>query len=316
MMRQTMQKLNRAMPWRRIIVMALLGITTLVSVGVVAAHMGHPQLLSLIPGSTALYKGVNNTAAPAAGETQASPTSTPTSTAITTPTPKVPTYEDVSGKLGGHGGGPARSVPMNHKPLILSATSLTVTVGSNTALITATNPDNASMCFVNSTGAGGLYVGYTGNGTSIPCQAAQTFFLFPATKPGVYNVQLYSDSQQKTGNGMYTRYDGYVKVTVTSPPSFWLTAGQQQITSNASGPQTIRVPLTVTRDSGYTGNPQITHAASDSSWCTSQSLDQVNASTYVWTCQVTQPAGHHLYGLNFFGNDGINQRQDWINVSY
>lgn len=215
----------------------------------------------------------------------------------------------LAGEIGG-------VVAPTSKPLWLSTTNLTLVVGRESGLITVRSPDNLSICYV----SGGLPgVGLTPiyPGQSPACGVEQVIFLSQATKPGTYTSHITATTENKVSNGKYIRYDGYIKVTVTSSPSFWLTAGAQQLVYAADGAtvQAVKATLTVTRDVGYIGNPQITYATS-SSWCASESLDPVGPDVYTWTCQLPDPAGHHMYTLNFYGNDIANQRSAWTGVSY
>ena len=304
-----------------------LGITIsalLVCGGITMAATGHTSVLKLIPGIGDARNSPDNTKASAAKQTGAvaiPPSSTATPTGSSSPSPvRSSAPATINGNVygvPGIAGEPGSLVAPSNKPLWLSATSLSLAVGRQSGLIIVKSPDNLSICYV-SGGIPDIGLGPVYPGQSAPtCGLGQNVIIGPATKPGTYTTHITASTEGKVSNGKYIRYDGYIKVTVTSSPSFWLTAGSQQLIYGPDGAtvQAVKATLTVTRDVGYSGSPQIAHSIS-SSWCASESLELAGPNIYIWTCQLPNPAGHHLYTLNFYGNDATNQRSVWTSINY
>jgi hypothetical protein len=234
--------LRRPLVYSLAIVILLIG-------GGLAVAATHPSVFTLIGISSSGSTSRPSVAASLkVGSPTASPTPTPTITSTVTPSPAAHGTGPVT--IGGHVYGaptdprePGVSNAPSNKPLILSTTNITVAMGKYSELITAKSPDGLSICALSGGYQNvGLYAAYP---NSIPCGMQQVFFLTPATRIGVFTVEVSVSTQDKVNNGKYISYSGYITVTVTGSPSFWLTPGNEQLTYD--GANLLKVPSRLIR---------------------------------------------------------------------
>jgi hypothetical protein len=146
--------------------------------------------------------------------------------------------------------------------------------------------------------------------------AQQQFFLTPPTRRGTFTIHVVASTESRVQNGKYIRYDGYITVTATGPSSYWLSAAQPQLAYSSPGSlQSISATVTIMKDPGYSGTPQMTYGAS-ANFCSSTSFMQSSATTFTWTCIPSDPVAHHMYTLNFYGNDGASQQSAYTGIGY
>lgn len=285
----------------------------IVSTGAAAATIGPAKILHFINtghSAVAVNRVPDSTKHPVSSS-PATPSMTPSPS--TKPDPSISPYSG-SVTIGGHTYGgplvtnePTVTIPSS-EPLVLSATNVTMAVYAPSQIIYATSPDGYEICSI-SAEPGALSAGMT-NGT---CGNPLAFELLGDSRIGTFTTHVMVSTKDKVYDGRYITYDGYITATITGPPSYWLSAGPQQLHYSGSAVTSITETMTVERDTGYNGTPIITHTVSGN-YCSSEYVQQTDPDTYVWTCITADPSGGWIFSLNWFGNDGGPEKYGNIEI--
>jgi hypothetical protein len=302
------------------------GIFVVLGGGTVAVVSGHPGVLRYIPGISALVENI--TEDKAAGEEDTKPSKdTSADTAAkksSSPSPStqggpVTVDGNVYGAPIGHPNEVGGMSSPSTKPLIISKPSISIPLGLTGGPITITAPESYPICIISSYNTpGGVFPAYK---TPQPCGMSQQIIIDGARTPGTYNLHIFAQTRDQI-NGKYKRYDGYIKVTVstTMKPDWSISAGPVQYQRDAGGNvNKITVVVYLNRVDGWqtwlsdyypTGVYVACQGASGPSFV------PTGTDVYTYTCIPTEASPRDFtLGFEFRAGDQ-SVRTTSVNVSY